>query len=121
MDSLNLYYETLRKTIKSLPNIKEITFVSGNIPFSSRTNESGLTFRGKHVQHLNNFTVEDYYQKVMNVTLLEGRWFDKEDVVGKNKSIIIDAALKEATFGKEPAVGKLLGNDDDKNKFKVVG
>lgn len=121
VDSLNLYYETLRKTIKSLPHVKEVTYVSGNIPFSSRTNQSGLTFKGKHIDHLNNFTVEDYYEKVMNVTLLEGRWFNKEDVVGKNKNIVIDADLKEATFGNEPAVGKFLGNYDDKDKYKIVG
>src|SRR5882724_8630974 len=33
-DSLTLFYETLRQTIKSLPQVKEISFVSDNLPFS---------------------------------------------------------------------------------------
>ncbi len=121
IDSLNLYYETLRKTIKSLPQVQEISFLSNNIPFSQQVNESALTFNGKHVNHLNNFTVEDGYKDVLNVQLLEGRWFNKQDALGKNKSVVIDAALKEAIFGNEPATGKLLGNDNDKDRLKVVG
>src|ERR1700712_1440841 len=31
-DSLVLFYETLRQTIKSLPGVKEISFVNDNIP-----------------------------------------------------------------------------------------
>lgn len=120
-DSLDLYYETLRKTIKALPQVKELSFVSGNVPFSSRMNQSGLTFKGKHIDHLNNFTAEDSYKETMNLDVLEGRWYNKSDAVSKYKLVVIDADLKEATFGKEPAVGKLLGNDDDKNKMKVIG
>jgi len=120
-DSLDLYYETLRKTIKALPQVKELSFVSGNVPFSKRINQSGLTFKGKHIDHLNNFTAEDSYKETMNLGVLEGRWYNKSDAVSKYKLVVIDADLKEATFGKEPAVGKLLGNDDDKNKMKVIG
>lgn len=120
-DSLDLYYETLRKTIKALPLVKELSFVSGNVPFSNRVNQSGLTFKGKHIDHLNNFTAEDSYKETMDLDVLEGRWYNKSDAVSKYKLVVIDADLKEATFGKEPAVGKLLGNDDDKNKMKVIG
>src|SRR6201996_5877638 len=31
-DSLNLYYENLRQTIKSLPQVKEVSFCSDNVP-----------------------------------------------------------------------------------------
>jgi putative ABC transport system permease protein len=124
-DSLNLYYETLRKTIKSLPQVQEISFVSGNIPFSNRTNEGGLTFKGKHIDHLNYFTAEDSYKDVLKVTVLEGRWFNKQDAVSKNKLVVIDQDLKEATFGTEPAVGKLLGDftgkEKDKDRMRIIG
>ncbi|AYL94819.1 ABC transporter permease [Mucilaginibacter celer] len=120
-DSLNLYYETLRKTIKSLPHVREISFVSGNTPFSQQINNGGMTYKGKHIDHINNYTAEDSYKDVLNLTLLEGRWFNKEDAVSKNRPVIIDNNLKEVTFGKESAVGKLLGGDDDKNKMRVVG
>jgi putative ABC transport system permease protein len=120
-DSLDLYYETLRKTIKALPQVQELSFVSGNTPFSQQINEGGLTYKGKHIEHLNNFTAEDTYKNTLQVEVLEGRWFNKQDAVAKYRSVVIDADLKEATFGNGQAVGKLLGNDDDKNKMKVVG
>ncbi|WP_295718084.1 FtsX-like permease family protein [Mucilaginibacter sp.] len=120
-DSLDLYYETLRKIIKSLPQVKDLSFVSGNVPFSNQINQGGLTFKGKHIDHLNNFTAEDSYKETMDLDVLEGRWYNKSDAVSKYKLVVIDADLKEATFGKEQAVGKLLGNDDDKKKMKVIG
>ncbi|MEO3406202.1 ABC transporter permease [Mucilaginibacter sp. CAU 1740] len=120
-DSLKLYYEALRQNIKSLPQVKEISYTSGNIPFSQQTNQGAFTFRGKRTNGINNFTVEDGYNDVLKLTLLEGRWFNKTDIAGKNKPIIIDADLKAATFGNESAVGKLIGNDDDKEKMRVVG
>lgn len=120
-DSLNLYYETLRKTIKSLPHVREISFTSGNTPFSQQTNNGGMTIKGKHIDGINNYTVEDSYKDVLNLTLLEGRWYSKEDAVSKIRPVIIDNNLKEAAFGKQSAVGQLLGNDDDKIKMKVIG
>lgn len=32
-DSLTQYYETLRQTVKSMPQVKEISFSSDNVPF----------------------------------------------------------------------------------------
>src|ERR1700719_1154218 len=37
-DSLTLFYETLRNTVKSMPYVKEISFASDNVPFSNSTN-----------------------------------------------------------------------------------
>lgn len=53
--------------------------------------------------------------------VIDGRWFSKQDAVAKNKPIIINASLKETLFGKENAEGKLIGDNDDKNKMKVIG
>jgi putative ABC transport system permease protein len=46
-DSLRLFYETLRRTLKSMPQVKEISFSSNNIPFSQTVNQSGIAFNGK--------------------------------------------------------------------------
>ncbi len=120
-DSLNLFYETLRQTIKSMPQVKEISFVNDNVPFSTNTNQSGFTHNKKHVDHLNYHLVEDGYSTVLNVKMLEGRWFNKQDIASANESIVINNSLKELIFGKENAAGKLMGNDDDKIKWRVVG
>jgi putative ABC transport system permease protein len=120
-DSLTLFYETLRQTVKSLPQVKEISFVSQNVPFSNNTNQNGFTFNKKHIDHLNWHMTEDGYKDVLNLTISEGRWFGKQDITLKNEPVIINQSLKEQLFGNEKAVGKLIGNDDDKNKMKIIG
>ena len=120
-DSLTLFYEALRQTVKSLPEVKEISFVNDNTPFSNNTSQSGLTYNKKHIDHLNYHVVEDGYAAVLNSKMEEGRWFNKADVASKNEAIVINASLREQLFGSETAVGKLIGNDDDKNKMKIIG
>jgi putative ABC transport system permease protein len=120
-DSLTLYYETLRQTIKSMPQVKEISFSGENFPFSQNTDMSGINFNKKKIGNINWFTVEDSYKDVLNMQVLEGRWFNKADAVSKNRPIVINSDLKEQLFGHGQAVGKLIGDYDNKNKLKVVG
>jgi len=120
-DSLNLFYESLRQTIKSLPQIKELSFVNDNVPFSNNTNQTGFTINKKHINHVNWHLVEDSYVAVLHLTMTEGRWFDKSDLVTKNRPVIINTGLAHRLFGDGPAVGKLLGSDDDKNKKTIIG
>src|SRR5580704_9618318 len=63
-DSLTFFYETLRQTIKSLPQVKEISFTSENVPFSQNTNEGGITNKKRSVDHINEYAVEDSYATV---------------------------------------------------------
>ncbi len=120
-DTLSMFYETVRQTVKSLPQVKEIAYVNDNVPFSNNTNQTGFTYNKKHINHLNYHLTEDSYKDVLNLTLTEGKWFSKQDVPSKNKPVVINASLKEELFGDGPAVGKLIGNDDDKDKMKIVG
>ncbi len=120
-DSLTAYYETLRGAIKSMPQIKEISFCSDNVPFANNINQGANTYKGKKTQHVNQYTVEDSYANVLNMQLLEGRWFNKGDVAGKSKVVVINNELKDELFGKEEAIGKLIGDYYGKNNMKVIG
>jgi putative ABC transport system permease protein len=120
-DSLNVFYETLRQTIKSMPQVKDISFCSDNVPFSQNTWSGIQTYKGKKVDQVNQYTVEDAYKHVLNMQLLEGRWFSKNDVATKNKPVVINSELKEQFFGASPAVGKLIGDNEGKNQMRVIG
>jgi putative ABC transport system permease protein len=120
-DSLTAYYETLRQTIKAMPQIKEISFCSDNVPFTSNTSQGQMNYKGKATDGVNQYTVEDSYKNVLNMQLLEGRWFNKGDAVAKNKPIVINNELKNELFGKEDAIGKMIGDYGDKNKLKIIG
>src|SRR5450432_1769815 len=89
-DSLTLFYETLRQTIKSMPQVKEISFVNDNVPLSTNTSQGGFTYNKKFIDHLNYHVVEDGYAAVLHTTILEGRWFSKQDATFKNEPIVIN-------------------------------
>lgn len=120
-DSLAIFYENLNKSLKSMPQIEEVTFSSGNFPYSDSFMSTGLTQNGKKFNMVSHFVVGTDYKKVWNVSLLEGRWFMPEDLVSKNKGIVINETLKKAVFGNAKATGKLIGDYDDKEKMKVLG
>ncbi|MDQ0638390.1 putative ABC transport system permease protein [Pedobacter sp. W3I1] len=120
-DSLVIFYDNLTKSLKSMPQIENITFSSSNYPYSDSFMSTGLTHNRRKYDRVSNFMVGDDYQKVWNVPLLEGRWFLPEDAVTKDKGVIINETLKNEMFGSQKAAGKLIGDFDDKNKLKVIG
>jgi putative ABC transport system permease protein len=121
LDSLVLFYETVRQTLKSMPQVKEVSFTSDNVPFSQVTNTTGLVYNNKKINRVNNYVVEDRYRDALNVKVLEGHWFNKQDAVAKDKPIVINASLKEMLFRNSNAAGKLISNYDGSQKMKVIG
>ena len=124
-DSLDTYYETLSQNLRALPGVKEISYCSDNVPFLQNTWQGGANYKGMQVGGVNQYTVDDTYDRTMTTQLLEGRWFNKADIVAKNQPIIISSDLKEKFFGTGQAVGKLIGDGDqpghDKKLMKVIG
>lgn len=120
-DSLTLFYETLRQTVKSLPQVEEISFSSENFPFSMSTDGDGLVYN-KSREQVDVFSVEDSYKDVLKIKVLDGRWFNSQDAVAKERPVIINETLKKKLFGNENPVGKLVRFDyDEKTKVKVIG
>lgn len=120
-DSLNLFYETLKRTLISMPHVKEISFTSNNIPLSQNSMQTGLSYNKKQITGIDMYTVEDSYAAVLNMKVLEGRWFGKQDNAAKYRPVVINASLKEKLFGNNRAVGKLIGDVDDQNRKQVIG
>lgn len=121
MDSLVIFYEDLKKSLKSMPMVEAVSYTSNNFPYSNSIMTTGLSPAGKKVNYVNNYMVGDDYNKVWKMTLLEGRWFNPEDKVGRNKPIIINESLRKEIFGNGPAIGKSVGDYEDKGKLKIIG
>ncbi|CAN5403568.1 FtsX-like permease family protein [soil metagenome] len=122
-DSLVMFYENIRKNIQSMPQVQAVSFSSENIPFAFNTNQTGIDYKKKHVNGVNQYLVEDGYKEVLNVKVLQGRWFNKQDVVSTNIPVVINESLKEELFANTNPIGKILGNDMNKPKEqrKVIG
>jgi putative ABC transport system permease protein len=119
-DSLNIFYENLSQAIKSMPQVKDISFCSDNVPFSQNQWTGSVHYKNAK-SHSDTYTVDDDYSKTLNMQLLKGRWFNKADAVAKNQPVIINNDLKEELFGNEEAIGKLVGTEDGKFNLRVIG
>lgn len=120
-DSLQLFYQTLVKSIKSMPQVKEVSFTSDNTPFTQNINSGGITVNNKIMDGVNWYTVDDNYKNVLNMALLDGRWFDKGDDATKDRLIVINSDLREKLFGSGRAIGEIIADRDNKNKMRVIG
>ncbi|MFC1226395.1 ABC transporter permease [Pedobacter sp. BG31] len=120
-DSLGIFYTNLNKALQAMPEIEAVSFSSSNYPYSSSFISTGLTQGGKKFNDISDFNVGNDYQKVWSVKLVDGRWFTPEDLISKNKGIVINETFSKELFGTAKAAGKLIGDFDDKNKFKIIG
>jgi len=116
-DSVMLFYNAVKSTIASLPQVKSVGYSSANIPFTQSQIMNGVDYKGKHVNP-NYCTVDDDYINTLQIKMLHGRWFSKEDANATKRPVVINNSIKEAFFGNENPVGKFLGNE---NSLKVIG
>jgi putative ABC transport system permease protein len=120
-DSLDIIYSNLRNSLKAMPQIEEVSYAGNNFPYSNSMSGTGITQNGKKFERVLNFIVDDHNLKVWDMKLMSGRWFTPEDAVAKNKPILLNETLARDIFGTESAVGKYIGDYDNKEKLKVIG
>ncbi|PVD52061.1 ABC transporter permease [Terrimonas sp.] len=116
-DSIMLFYEGLKQTIRSMPQVKGVSYSSGNVPFSQNTMMSGYEYNGKHINP-NLCRVDKDYTNVLHIQVTEGEWFGKNDISAKARPVVINNKIKQDFFGNESPVGKFLGKDSD---LKIIG
>lgn len=120
-DSAVAYFDNLRQSLESMPKVEAVSFASGNFPFSNSNMTTGIHYKGKKYDRVNHYRVDQDYDKVMTIGLIEGRWFNANDAVSKDKPILINETLKTAIFGNRPAAGEYIGDYDDKERMKIIG
>lgn len=120
-DTLKTIHQNLRNALKAMPQIEEACYSSSNYAYSNSMMSTGLSEKGKKYDRIFSFNVDDDYQKVWNMRMIAGRWFNTGDVVGKERPIIINEKLKEAMFGKQDAVNQVISDYDGKGKLKIIG
>jgi putative ABC transport system permease protein len=114
--------EGLRNQLKSMPEIRYLSYTGSNLPFSMSTNNGTITHNKQEVDAVNHYTVEDDYDDVLNMHVIEGRWFTKADIASKDLPVVINQRLKEKIFGNGNAVGQYLSDPSkDSRREKIIG
>lgn len=121
-DSLVLFYEGVRRSLKSLPKIEEVSFTNGNVPFADSHSSTNIKRNGQEYTRVNTYLVDTGYKKVFQMKILEGRWYNTQDIGGNYIPVLINKNFKEKMFGAKSAVGEsLFTGDDNKTNRKIVG
>jgi len=116
-DSLRtIYRDLVRQKLKSNPEIEAFSFSSSNLPYSFSSANNNISYDGKSTM-AEQISVDPTYPDVLKMKLAEGRWFTEGDKVNKIKPIIITQFLKDKLFGNQNALGKILGEGDDKKQI----
>ena len=122
-DSVEIFHQTLKQMLRSMPQIKEVSLSGINIPFSMSTSNSIVTY-GNNKSLTNFYGVEETYMKLLNMHMEEGQLFTTADKVHTIEPVVINSTLKKKLFGNETAIGKLLGQGDPNNqlsKQRIIG
>jgi len=117
------YFEALeraRQQAAGYPEVKEAAFGSFNTPYSQTTMRWNINYEGKSVLS-EMVMVDEHYASVLNMPLEEGRWMERAEVESGQPVVVLNRQSKEALFGGEPALGKMVSLTDDGKKWKVVG
>lgn len=96
----------------------DFSWVSFNYPYSRAICRTILDFDGQKIG-AEIFEADDKFAEVMELDILEGRWFSREDDASSRRPVVLNRQMKEELFGDEPAVGYVHSDDDD--EYIVVG
>lgn len=119
-------YRMLYDEIKSLPQVRQASLLLGNIPYGNMRVNTTLESDGKTFFAGINYIGEEY-RETMDMSLLDGRWFNDDDLGSLDLPIVIDEELKKTMFGERSAVGEKIQDPTNKKqlqlgtKYNVIG
>lgn len=118
--SKNNFIEKIDLVKEKLLNVKNVETVSYSqcaTPYNWSCVMSPIQYKNKSSKNSMNRYVDENFAKALNIELVEGRWFTKND----RDKIIIDTYIKERFFGTNSAIGKIVTSNKGKNKYEIIG
>jgi putative ABC transport system permease protein len=128
-DSAIIFQDALVNTLKSMPQVSEVSYCASNVPFSLNTSNTNISY-GKGKRAMSNiYNAGPDYLKVLNMKLKSGRWITKADAASNKRVAVITSQLQDQLFDGKDAVGKKIGDDfpgvpggvEPGEKIEVIG
>ena len=118
--TLSKQKENMLNRIKAFEEVDYVTVSENAIPFGGTRNSQTLQREGAEIWS-RYFFGDANYAKVLDIPLIEGKWFDENRGDLNYEPIIINQSLREELFGQETALGQVLNPEDKGQSKKVVG
>ncbi|MCD4819939.1 MAG: ABC transporter permease [Candidatus Cloacimonetes bacterium] len=109
--------ELIKNELRSFPEIVNFS-EAFNIPYTSLSITTNIDYNGKTISN-NLLLADDNYADVLEIELVEGRWFNEADNASAHEPVIINKKFKEALFPDVSAIGKTLQQKE--NIREIIG
>lgn len=126
--------DSFKRSLKSMPEVESLSFMDGAPYFRFAFTGVFREPESDKVERTHFVKMDDDAALVLNLRLVEGRWFSNLDEGANQIPIIINRGLANALFPKQSPIGKVVTNsqskttqlqfDGDKQSsvlYKVVG
>ncbi|UOQ53766.1 ABC transporter permease [Hymenobacter cellulosivorans] len=119
-------YATLQQVVqrlKATPGVTSVARSGENTPFSFNNGTAKLD-AGEGANKRQSPSTDIYFagpelQKVLDLQIAEGRWFDRRDEAATRRPVVITEATRAALFPNESPIGKVVRGL--KEEWQVVG
>jgi len=100
------YSKVIKEKLQSIKEIEQIS-ATDVVPFFQWGRDENITYN-KQVSKALAFEVDGHYQDVLDIKLLEGRWFSEKDYALNSIPVVITKDLAERDFKNEDPIGKTI-------------
>jgi len=111
-------FNNLMLELNNHNEIEKYSWTSSNSPYSGSTWSSSIKYGGRN-SYYHVFLTDNNFLDVMDLKLLEGRWFNREDDAALINTVVINREMQEDVFENENVIGKIFSDEDD--EYKIVG
>jgi putative ABC transport system permease protein len=110
----------LELAIHDLPEA-EVSAGAFSAPYLTNYSMSAIDTRNGPGEYYEQDEVTDAFADVLRMSVTRGRFFTREDDAASVPPVVINERLARALFGDEDAVGRVLNENDDSDRMRVVG
>lgn len=110
-------FQQLRREMEAYPEVEQVAFQSGITPFSSSMWTMSNSDNGFELM-TSLYRTDEQFGDLMDMNLIEGRWYTKEDMDAKYLPIVINDQLRKKYYGDAPLIDSIITLDGER---KVVG
>src|SRR5215217_1503867 len=124
-ESANRFYTQVLERLNNVPGVESAALIS-HLPIEEMGANSNVSVEGKTYPPNESPLVEyravsDNYFQTVNIPLLSGRLFSKEQGDDNQSVIVINEAMAERIWPNEDPIGKRVGDDTKLTVIGVVG
>jgi len=123
MDTMMENIKNIKNYIKTYPGVQNMGMCQSSFFFAKgyMNPYKPLLSNGIAIpaDQVNQMLASDEIADLLNLKLLEGRWFSVEDNASKNRPVVLTQSLKERMFGKSNALREIV--DYCGQQCKIVG